>query len=186
MPEIYFGSAAEHTDFDGTINIDSLEFISHSLSILENVCKLKFKNILLLNSHGGQISHIDIIAKELKSEFKINIVKGTYFLFDQFKGIISSKEKDFGYHGGEFETSIMLYLFPNLVRQSKISKHRLSPDYLSSKTISYEKNIKKAWVTKELSKSGIIGDPRKSNAQIGKKIIDRGTQKLNKIINEMF
>ena len=86
MPEIYFG---------GTISIDSLEFISHSLSILENVCKLKFKNILLLNSHGGQISHIDIIAKELKSEFKINIVKGTYFLFDQFKGIISSKEKEF-------------------------------------------------------------------------------------------
>ena len=186
MPEIYFGSAAEHTDFDGTISIDSLDFISHSLSILENICKLKFKNILLLNSHGGQISHMDIIAKELKSEFKINIVKGTYFLFDQFKGIISSKEKDFGYHGGEFETSIMLYLFPNLVRQSKISKHRLSPDYLSSKTISYEKNIKKAWVTKELSKSGIIGDPRKSNAQIGKKIIDRVTQKLNKIINEMF
>ena len=186
MPEISFGSAAEHTDFDGTISIDSLEFISHSLSILENVCKLKFKNILLLNSHGGQISHIDIIAKELKSEFKINIVKGTYFLFDQFKGIISSKEKDFGYHGGEFETSIMLYLFPNLVRQSKISKHRLSSDYLSTKTISYEKNIKKTWVTKELSKNGIIGDPRKSNAQIGKKIIDRVTQKLNKIINEMF
>ena len=82
MPEIYFGSADEHTDFEGTISIDSLEFISHSLSILENVCKLKFKNILLLNSHGGQISHIDIIAKELKSEFNINIVKGTYFLFD--------------------------------------------------------------------------------------------------------
>ena len=61
----------------------------------------------LLNSHGGQISHIDIIAKELKSEFKINIVKGTYFLFDQFKGILSSQEKDFGYHGGDFETSIM-------------------------------------------------------------------------------
>ena len=91
----------------------------------------------------------------------------------------------YGYHGGEFETSIMLYLFPKLVRQSKIAKHKLSPDSLLSKTISYEKTIKKAWVTKELSKSGIIGDPRKSNAQIGKKIIDRVTQKLNKIINEM-
>jgi len=32
----------------------------------------------------------------------------------------------------------------------------------------------------------LFGDPRKSNAQIGKKIIDRVTQKLNKIINEMF
>ncbi len=186
MPEIHFGSAAEHTDFDGTINIDSVEFISHSLSILENVCKLKFKNILLLNSHGGQISHIDIIAKELKSEFNINIVKGTYFLFDQFKGIISSKEKDFGYHGGEFETSIMLYLFPNLVRQSKIFKHKLSPDYLSSKFISYEKNIKKAWLTRELSKNGIIGDPTNASTIKGRKIVEKVIICLKKIINEMY
>ena len=186
MPEVYFGSASEHSNFEGTISIDSLEFISHSLSILKNVCKLKFKNILLLNSHGGQISHIDIIAKELKSEFNINIVKGNYFLFDQFKGIISTKEKEFGYHGGDFETSIMLYLFPNLVRQSKISKHKLSPDYLSSKTISYEKNIKKTWLTNELSKSGIIGDPTNANAVKGKKIVDKVVIFLKKIIIEMY
>ena len=186
MPEIYFGSASEHTDFDGTISIDSLEFISHSLSILENICKLKFKNILLLNSHGGQISHIDIIAKELKSEFNINIVKGTYFLFDEFKGIISIKEKDFGYHGGEFETSIMLYLFPNLVRRSKIFKNKLSPDYLSSKIISYEKNIKKAWLTRELSKNGIIGNPTNASAIKGRKIVEKVIICLKKIINEMY
>ena len=58
----------------------------------------------------------------------------------------------------------MLYLFPNLVRQSKITKHKLSPDYLSSKIISYEKNIKKAWLTNELSKNGIIGDPTNASA----------------------
>ena len=81
---------------------------------------------------------------------------------------------------------VPVYLFPNLVRKSKIVKHKLSPDYLSSKTITYEKNIKKAWITNELSKSGIIGDPSKSSAKIGKKIIDRVTLKLNKIISEMF
>ena len=28
MPEIHFGSASEHSSFDGTISLDSLEFIS--------------------------------------------------------------------------------------------------------------------------------------------------------------
>ena len=43
MPEVYFGSASQHSN-EGTISIDSLEFISHSLSILENVW-VKFKHI---------------------------------------------------------------------------------------------------------------------------------------------
>ena len=98
MPDIHFGSASEHSSFDGTLSINSLEFISHALSIIEPLCEKNFKNIFLLNSHGGQISHIDIIAKELKSEFNIQIVKGTYFLFDQFKNIVSSKEMEYGYH----------------------------------------------------------------------------------------
>ena len=80
----------------------------------------------------------------------------------------------------------MLYLFPNLVRQSKIAKHKLSPDYLSSKTISYEKNIKKTWLTNELSKNGIIGDPTNANAVKGKKIVEKVITCLKLIINEMY
>ena len=186
MPEIYFGSASEHSSFDGTISLDSLEFISHSLSIIEPICENNFKNIFLLNSHGGQISHIDIIAKELKAQFDIQIVKGTYFLFDDFKGIISRKEKDYGYHGGEFETSLMLYLFPELVKLNKFKTHEYSSDYKSKKIISFEKNIKKSWLTEEISKSGIIGNPIKANKEKGRKIIDKIINCLNKIINEMY
>ena len=80
----------------------------------------------------------------------------------------------------------MLYLFPHLVRESKISKHKLSPDYLSSKTISYEKKIKKAWLTNELSKNGIIGDPTNANAIKGKKIVDKVLISLKKIVKEMY
>ena len=65
--------------------MDSLDFIQYSIKIIEQFCKKKYKNIFLLNSHGGQISHIDIIGKELKAKYKITLVRGTYFLFDEFK-----------------------------------------------------------------------------------------------------
>ena len=80
----------------------------------------------------------------------------------------------------------MLYLFPDLVRKSKIYKYKLSPDYLSSKTISYEKNIKKTWLTNELSKNGIIGDPTNASAIKGEKIVDKVVIFLKKIVNEMY
>jgi Uncharacterized protein, putative amidase len=139
MPQIYIGSASEHKAYDGTISLDSIDFINYSVKIIDQFCKKKFKNIFLLNSHGGQINHIDIIAKELKAKYDIKIIRGTYFLFDDFKTIISKKEKEFGYHGGEFETKLMLYLFPDLVKLGRFIKYKYSSDYKSKKIIHRKK-----------------------------------------------
>ena len=60
-------------------------------------------------------------------------------------------------HAGEFETSIMMYLFPERVKLNKLKKNDikytpyLDPDY------KFEKPNR--WKTKNLSKSGILGDP---------------------------
>ncbi len=186
MPQIYFGSASEHRYYDGTISLNSIDFIKYSLKIIEQFCEKKFKNIFLLNSHGGQISHIDVIGKELKAKYNITIVKGTYFLFDDFKGIISKKEKEYGYHGGEFETSLMLYLYPELVKLNKITTYEYSTDFKSKNIITLEKNIKKSWLTEEISKSGIIGNPIKANETKGRKIVEKVINYINKIINELY
>ena len=53
------------------------------------------------------------------------------------------------------------------------------------KIISYEKTIKRAWNTKDLSKTGIIGNPTNSSADKGKKILDLTSRTLKKIIDEM-
>ncbi len=186
MPQIYIGSASEHKSYDGTISLNSVDFIQYSIKIIEQFCKKKFKNILLLNSHGGQISHLDIAAKEIKSKYKsVDIIKANYFLFNGFEKIINKKELTYGYHGGEFETSIMLYLYPKLVKSNKLKKHQLSPDAKSKNIITYEKNIKRAWNTTDISKSGIIGDPTKASALKGKKILEVTSNTLKKIITEM-
>ncbi len=186
MPQIYIGSASEHKSYDGTLSLNSVDFIQYSIKIIEQLCKKKFKNIFLLNSHGGQISHLDIIGKELKAKYDVTIVKGTYFLFDDFKGIISRKEKEYGYHGGEFETSLMLYLFPELVDLDKLTSYEYSTDLKSKKIITLEKNIKKSWLTEEISKSGIIGNPSKSNQDKGRKIVLKVINYINKIVNELY
>ena len=44
-----------------------------------------------------------------------------------------------------------------------------------------EKNIKKSWLTEEISKSGIIGNPSKSNQDKGRKIVLKVINCINKI-----
>ena len=79
----------------------------------------------------------------------------------------------------------MLHLHPELIKINKIKKNKLSSDINSKKIISYEKTTKRAWNTKDLSETGIIGNPTNSSADKGKKILDLTSRTLKKIINEM-
>ena len=79
----------------------------------------------------------------------------------------------------------MLHLHPELIKINKIKKNKLSSDINSKKIISYEKTIKRAWKTKDLSETGIIGNPTNSSADKGKKILDLTSSTLKKILNEM-
>ena len=186
LPNFCIGSSSEHSSFQGTLSVNSINYINFCINYLENVFSNKFKKFIFLNSHGGQISHIDIISKELKAKFaKTKIVTANYFLFSGYVKIISSKELTHGYHGGEFETSLMLYLDKKNVRLKKISKGNLSPDYKSKKIIGYEKNVKLQWDTRNISKTGIIGNPKNASSIKGEKIVKINISKIEKIIKEL-
>jgi creatinine amidohydrolase/Fe(II)-dependent formamide hydrolase-like protein len=186
LPNFSIGSSSEHSDFEGTLSVNSLNYISFCINYLESIFSKKFYKFLFLNSHGGQTSHIEIIAKELKTKFnKSKIVKANYFLFSGYENIISTNELTYGYHGGDFETSLMLYLAKEKVRVNKIFKEKLSSDYKSNKIIGFEKNIKLQWDTKNISKSGIIGNPENSTSIKGQKITKVAISTIEKIIKEL-
>jgi len=186
LPNLSIGSSSEHNHFQGTLSVDSVNYINFCLNYLESIFSKKFKKFIFLNSHGGQISHLDIIAKELKNKYKSSkIIKANYFLFEGYNKIVSQNELLHGYHGGEFETSLMMYLANELVKKDKIRKHKLSPDYKNKKLIGFEKNIKLQWSTEDINKLGIIGNPINANSQKGKKLTKIVTSTLTKIIKEL-
>ena len=186
LPNLSIGSSSEHSTFEGTLSVNSLNYINFCLNYLESIFSKKFYKFIFLNSHGGQTSHIEIIAKELKYKFnKSKIIKANYFLFSGYEDIISTNELTYGYHGGDFETSLMLYLAKEKVRINKISKGKLSPDYNNKKIITFEKNIKLQWDTKDISKSGIIGNPQNASSVKGEKLTKVAILTIEKIIKEL-
>ena len=71
------------------------------------------------------------------------------------------------------------------VRVDKIFKEKLSPDYKSNKIIGFEKNIKLQWDTKDINKSGIIGNPKNSSSIKGQKLAKVAISTIEKIIKEL-
>ena len=78
--------------------------------------------------------------------------------------LISKSELENGLHASLAETSLMLKLKPELVGDERPFE---GMDSQIPKGWSLEGNAPIAWVTKDLSNSGVIGDSRGANEELG-------------------
>ena len=72
--------------------------------------------MILLNGHGGNRASLQVLGQELYAEmgFSINVIVYWDLVPALVKSLKKSKSKGMG-HSGELETSLMLYLAPQLV-----------------------------------------------------------------------
>jgi hypothetical protein len=80
------------------------------------VARAGIKKLLLFNSHGGQVSVMDIVARELRSRCGLLVYSASWFslpLPNEVSARFSADEHRFGIHAGAIETSMMLHLRRN-------------------------------------------------------------------------
>jgi len=167
LPTQYIGFSPEHKSFAGTISLSSNLISSMIKEVGGQLCEMGFKRLILINGHGGQISLLNTAARELRS-FAPGIAVFPCFLWSGVDGLselLSKNEMENGLHASLAETSLMLALKPELVGEER-------PHEDIEKQIpegwSLEGNAPTAWLTEDLSKSGVIGDSRGSNESLGK------------------
>ncbi len=167
LPTQFIGFSPEHKGFAGTISLPSNLITSIIKEVGCQLSEMGFKRLILINGHGGQISLLNSAARELKS-FAPSMAVFPCFLWSGVSGLsdlLSETEIKHGLHASLAETSLMLALKPELVgdeRPHEIIKGQIPEGW------SLEGDAPTAWLTEELSKSGVIGDSRGSNDSLGK------------------
>jgi creatinine amidohydrolase len=181
---IRVGCSEHHLAFPGTISLrpETLKAMIHDyVSSLE---KHGFKTIILLPSHGGNFSTVDEATEELKKKHtELEIIGYTDlqgfidFLF-KISAEFGISTEEAGAHAGESETSLILYLDKELVKQDRFTPGYLGPLGEKEVKIVLEKGMP------TLSENGILGDPTKATSDKGKayleKIIDFLVREINK------
>ncbi len=166
LPTQYIGFSPEHKGFDGTISLSSNLITSMIKEIGVQLADMGFKRLILLNAHGGQISLLSTAARELRS-LAPNLSVFPCFLWKGVDGLdqlLERNEIENGLHASLAETSLMMALKSELVGEQRICEGVVSniPEGWS-----LEGNAPTAWLTKDLSKSGVIGDCKGSNKELG-------------------
>jgi len=167
LPTQYIGFSPEHMGFAGTISLSSNLLTSMIKEVGGQLSEMGFKRLILINGHGGQISLLNTAARELRS-LAPSMAVFPCFLWSGVNGLsqlLSKTEIEQGLHASLAETSLMLALKPELVgseRPYEVVKGQIPDGW------SLEGHAPTAWLTEDFSQSGVIGDSRGANENIGK------------------
>ena len=166
LPTISYGISDEHFPF---FNLSVKK--STLLKILEDVCESLIKNgiskILIINGHYGNLDSLKSFERK-NSRRKIKI-------FSYWKYM--SREFD---HAGNVETSIMLAISKN-VNMKKASKGFDTDGLSKQEKLRINKLAQKSFP--KVTGNGVWGDPTKSSARLGRRIIKEVVDNLAKESN---
>jgi len=117
LPGMPYGCSQAHVGFRGSISISLNTLSAVVKDIANDLLDQGFKRILVLNFHGGNLS-LKLAVRELNAARP----EGKVVLSSPFRDLDRSAilEGDSDAHAGEFETSVMLHLFPDQVGDERV------------------------------------------------------------------
>ncbi len=171
LPAVPFGVNTGQHDVTLDINMNPSTQLVVLKDVIEVLNRQEIYKLILLNSHGG--NDFKPMIRELGLRFpKMFISSCDWFKSLDQKLFFENKDD----HAGEMETSLMLYLRPDLVLPLSEAGDG------NSKKFKFDA-IKEGWAWAErqwtkVTKDSGVGDPRNATAEKGEKYFKAVTEKV--------
>lgn len=166
LPVQAVGKSNEHLHAKGTLTLSAENALRIWTEIGLSVARAGVRKIVIVNSHGGNLDLISILARELRVQAGMLAIKCQWGNFGAPEGLFSERETQFGIHGGDRETSLMLHFKPELVNMSAAQNFVSTAE---SATIAPIGPVSYGWVSSDLNPSGTVGEAHLATAEKGKK-----------------
>lgn len=190
LPCLYYGKSNEHHGFSGTVSLSAETLLAVIREVATSIYQAGFRKLILMNSHGGQPQIMEIAARDLHQQHQ------DFMVFPLFtwrvpqvgkvmSELLTEEEREYGIHAGDAETSIMLSLLPDQIKMDKAVKEYpqgLPVDSL----LSMEGKLPFAWLTQELSRSGVLGDATAASREKGDRLLDAATTGWIQVIKDVY
>jgi len=149
----------------GCPNIPTRVFMDYIYSLIDSLIGMGFKKIVVLDCHGNHDSLLRTVMREIADTHGIfTMTLSPFALCAKVYGEIK-KDPEGDIHGGEYETSVILYEYPELVKTDRYT----DADKIRCNTIL--RGPVSTWGLQE-SKTGLFGDPTYASQETGKACVE--------------
>ncbi|MEL6234987.1 MAG: creatininase family protein [Pseudomonadota bacterium] len=165
LPVQAVGKSNEHLDAPGTLTLTAETALRAWVEIGLSVARAGLRKMVIVNSHGGNLDLIGIVARELRVQAGMMVVKCQWGGFGHPAGMYSAHELAFGIHGGDVETSLMLHFRPDLVDLARAENFASSAE---TDAIAPTGPVSYGWMARDLNPRGTVGNAAAASAEKGR------------------
>ncbi|HEX3535311.1 MAG TPA: creatininase family protein [Stellaceae bacterium] len=187
LPLMPVGKSNEHDAFPGTLSLSAETLTRVWTEVGESVARAGLRKLVIVNSHGGQPQIMDIVARDLRVRRQMFVVTVSYSGLGRPQGLFPESELKHGIHGGSSETSQMLRLRPDLVREAE--RRNFVPLSLAMEAeyshLQPEGRIGFGWQTQDLHPAGACGNALDADAERGRLIVEYAAERFIELLREV-
>ena len=182
-PGLRIGCSEHHMDFAGSLTLGQETFIQVVADLCRSLAHHGFGHIVLIPTHGGNFAPLAKAVKAIRPELsEVNLIAFTDLmaLMDEIFRVGKARNvmpEQAGAHAGEFETSLMLTVRPELVAMDEAQPGYVG-DQLSIAPVVFEKGFQ------AVTENGVLGDPRDASAANGEAYLAAMTDLLVRFIKD--
>ncbi len=116
-PALPFGSSHHHFIFGATLSLSTETYFKVLCELLESLVTDGFSRIFLVNGHGGNHELAQLAARDICLRHPVHVAAASYWTaaWNDLIAIDAHRGRRLPGHAGDFETSIMMSLRPDLV-----------------------------------------------------------------------
>ncbi len=194
LPTQPVGFSPEHSAFAGTLSLKAETILRLWTELGESVAGAGVKKLLLFNSHGGQVSVMDMVARDLRARLGLLVYSVSWFNLplhgtdgSDLNALFDAEEHRFGIHGGAIETSMMLALAPQHVVIGQAQNFASSAQDRAQRfeILGNGKSAKLGWQIQDYNAAGAVGDAAAATAEKGRLLVDAAGRALARMLLEI-
>jgi creatinine amidohydrolase len=194
LPTQAVGLSPEHARFPGTLTLKAETVLRLWTDIGESVAAAGVRKLLLFNSHGGQVSMLDLVARDLRARLNLLVYSCSWFTLplhdaqgQDLNALFSAEEHRFGIHGGEIETSMMLALAPARVQMSQAQNFVSTAQARARQfpILGNGRSAKLGWQTQDYHPAGAVGNASAATSSKGEALVQAAGRALAQLLAEL-
>ena len=164
-PTLAFGSSPHHLPFGATLSLTTQTFSSVLHDLCTSLIGAGFRQIFILNGHGGNHELIQIAARDLALAYPVSVAAGSWWAiaWDTLAAGGACETGRLPGHAGAFETSVVLALRPELVHEPRPHRDHFPASDPRGFATAYRTEIPDAW----LQIDGYSDSPDRGTAEQG-------------------
>ena len=194
LPTQAVGYSPEHARFAGTLTLRPETVVRLWTDIGESVAAAGVRKLLLFNSHGGQVSVMDMVARDLRARLDLLVYSASWFnlpLIDAQGRDVNARfdadEHRFGVHAGQIETAMMLALRPERVQMQQARNFASTSRDRAARwpILGNGRSAKLAWQMQDYNAEGAAGNAAAATAQDGQALLEAAGRALAQLLVEI-